>query len=86
MSWLTLSQLPGAVSAGADGKEDLTMIVKVCLATGARWGEAERFTTPHPYKLTFTKTKGKKNRTVPIPKWLYDELSVRQGRMFKPAI
>lgn len=88
MSWLTLSQLPELFRACEQyGKEDLTMIVKVCLATGARWGEAERLTRPQlsPYKLTFTKTKGKKNRTVPIPKWLYDELSVRQGRMFKPC-
>ncbi|WP_179126755.1 tyrosine-type recombinase/integrase, partial [Salmonella enterica] len=69
------------------GHEDLTQIVEICLATGARWSEAERLTRPQlsPYKLTFTKTKGKKNRTVPITKWLYEKLSTRQGRMFKPC-
>ncbi|HDR2890043.1 TPA: site-specific integrase [Enterobacter soli] len=88
MSWLTLEQIPQLLKAcEAYGKPNLTMIVKVCLATGARWGEAERLTRSQlsPYKLTFTKTKGKKNRTVPIQKWLYDELSQYQGKLFKPC-
>ncbi|MFL3346671.1 tyrosine-type recombinase/integrase, partial [Enterobacter hormaechei] len=88
MSWLTLEQIPQLLKACEEyGKPDLTMIVKICLATGARWGEAERLTRSQlsPYKLTFTKTKGKKNRTVPVQKWLYDELSQRQGKLFKPC-
>ena len=88
MSWLTLEQIPQLLDACKRyGKEDLTMIVRVCLATGARWSEAERLTRSQlsPCKLTFTKTKGKKNRTVPIPKFLYEELVNRQGRMFKPC-
>lgn len=88
MSWLTLEQIPQLLDACKRyGKEDLTMIVRVCLATGARWSEAERLTRSQlsPCKLTFTKTKGKKNRTVPIPKYLYEELVNRQGRMFKPC-
>ncbi len=88
MSWLTLEQIPQLLDACKRyGKEDLTMVVRVCLATGARWSEAERLTRSQlsPCKLTFTKTKGKKNRTVPIPKYLYEELVNRQGRMFKPC-
>ncbi|MDP9768941.1 UNVERIFIED_ORG: integrase [Atlantibacter hermannii] len=88
MSWLTLEQILQLLDACKRyGKEDLTMIVRVCLATGARWSEAERLTRSQlsPCKLTFTKTKGKKNRTVPIPKYLYEELVNRQGRMFKPC-
>lgn len=88
MSWLTLEQIPQLLDACKRyGKEDLTMIVRVCLATGARWSEAERLTRSQlsPCKLTFTKTKGKKNRTVPIPKYLYEELVNWQGRMFKPC-
>lgn len=88
MSWLTLEQIPQLLDACKRyGKEDLTMIVRVCLATGARWSEAERLTRSQlsPCKLMFTKTKGKKNRTVPIPKYLYEELVNRQGRMFKPC-
>ncbi|GJL38213.1 recombinase [Enterobacter hormaechei] len=85
MSWLTQSQIYEVLQAcDTYGKLYLTRIVKVCLATGARWSEAERLTRSQlsPYKLTFTKTKGKKNRTVPIPRWLYDELAPLQGRMF----
>lgn len=88
MSWLTPPQIVQLFKACEQyGKHNLTTIVKVCLATGARWSEAERLSRWQlsPYKLTFTKTKGKKNRTVPIPKWLYDELSSRQGPMFKPC-
>lgn len=85
MSWLTQVQIRELLDACESyGKIYLTRIVKVCLATGARWSEAERFTYSQlsPHKLTFTKTKGKKNRTVPISRWLYDELSSLQGRMF----
>ncbi len=40
-------------------------IVKRCLSTGARWSEAEELTRFQlsPYRVTFTKTKGKRNRT-----------------------
>jgi integrase len=88
MSWLTQSQINEVLQAcDSYGKLYLTRIVKVCLATGARWSEAERLTRSQlsPYKLTFTKTKGKKNRTVPIPRWLYDELAPLQGKMFHPC-
>jgi len=88
MSWLTDSQIKILLNAcDSYGKIYLTRIVKVCLATGARWSEAERLNRSQlsPYKLTFTKTKGGKNRTVPIPRWLYDELSPLQGRMFQPC-
>ncbi|GKW43262.1 recombinase [Pectobacterium carotovorum subsp. carotovorum] len=88
MSWLTTSQIQQLLDACERyGKVYLTRIVKVCLATGARWSEAERLTRSQlsPYKLTFFKTKGKKNRTVPIPRWLYDELVPLQGKMFQPC-
>lgn len=88
MSWLTQPQIILLLKACEQyGKEHLTRIVKICLATGARWSEAERLTRSHlsPYKLTFTKTKGGRNRTVPIPRWLYDELSPLQGVFSKPC-
>lgn len=69
------------------GSKDLLMVVKICLATGARWSEAEELegsqVTPH--RITFTKTKGKKNRTVPITKELYNEIPKRHGRLFTPC-
>lgn len=88
MTWLTQPQIQEVLKAcELYGKIYLTRIVKVCLATGARWREAERLTRSQlsPYKLTFTKTKGKRNRTVPIPLWLYDELAPLQGKMFRPC-
>lgn len=86
MSWLTLPQIHELLKAcETHGNINLTRIVKVCLVTGARWSEAARLTRSQlsPHKLTFTKTKGRKNRTVPIPQWLYDELSPLQGKMFR---
>ncbi|WJV52915.1 site-specific integrase [Pectobacteriaceae bacterium CE90] len=88
MSWLTQPQIHKLLTAcDSYGKVYLTYIVKICLTTGARWSEAERLNRSQlsPCKLTFTKTKGGKNRTVPIPQWLYDELSPLQGRMFHPC-
>lgn len=88
MSWLTESQIYKLINAcEAYGKIYLTRIVKVCLATGARWSEAENLTRSQlsKNKVTFFKTKGKKNRTVPIPQWLYDELEPLEGRMFHPC-
>lgn len=45
MSWLTQAQIRLVLDACESyGKIYLTCIVKVCLATGARWSEAERLT------------------------------------------
>lgn len=56
--------------------EDLTTIFKTCLATGARINEVVEMKGSQlfKYKLTFTNTKGKRNRTVPISNKLYEEL------------
>ena len=52
------------------------LITLVCLATGARWGEAEGLTRQrvHQGMVTFTDTKNGRNRSVPVPQWLYDRL------------
>ncbi|AKH63950.1 MULTISPECIES: tyrosine-type recombinase/integrase [Photorhabdus] len=64
--------------------KDLLIIVKIALSTGARWSEAAGLTGSQitPYKITFTQTKGKRNRTVPITKELYDEIPKRKGKLF----
>lgn len=48
--------------------KDLIHVVKICLATGARWSEAEKLTASQIRNntITFIKTKGKRNRSVPI--------------------
>lgn len=66
---------------------DLGMITRLCLATGARWSEAEQLTHSQviPHKVTYINTKSKKNRTVPISKALYDMLPKKRGRLFSDA-
>lgn len=66
----------------------LVHIVKICLATGARWGEAESL-KPAQIKnntITFLNTKSSKNRTIPITPELFAELtgleSIDSKRMF----
>ena len=75
------------LNACAKINNDLLLVVKLCLATGARWSEAVNMKSSQliPHKVTFIKTKGGKNRTVPISKALYDELPKKQGHLFKEA-
>ncbi|WP_244230831.1 tyrosine-type recombinase/integrase [Vibrio ouci] len=56
--------------------EQVYVACKVCLATGARIGEALSLKRSQvsQYKLLFTETKGKKNRSVPISPALYSAL------------
>ncbi|MBP2195258.1 phage integrase [Pantoea cypripedii] len=67
--------------------KDLEMIVKLCLATGARWGEAEALKRSQlsAGKVTFIKTKGKKNRTIPLDQDLLLELPHKNGGLFTPC-
>ncbi|NQS87111.1 tyrosine-type recombinase/integrase [Pantoea allii] len=60
----------------ASTSKDLLSVVKLCLATGARWGEAETLkgNQIRAGKVIFTKTKGKKNRAIPISDDLLREL------------
>lgn len=66
------------------GNKDLLMVARICLATGARWSEAEKLQRSQlsKYRITYTKTKGKKNRTVPISQSLYDEIPQTRGQIF----
>ncbi|WGE32529.1 tyrosine-type recombinase/integrase [Actinobacillus genomosp. 2] len=68
----------------ASGSQHLGMIVRICLATGARWSEAQNLTGSQviPYKITFNATKNGKNRTVPISQSLYDLIPISSGRLF----
>ncbi len=53
--------------------KDLGHVVRLCLATGARWSEAQGLSQSQlmPGRVTFIQTKSKKNRTVPISRRLY---------------
>lgn len=67
--------------------KDLGIIVRICLATGARWSEAQDLKQSQilPGRLTFTQTKSKKNRTVPISSQLQEMLPKKRGSLFSPA-
>lgn len=67
--------------------KDLGIIVRICLATGARWSEAQDLKQSQilPGRLTFTQTKSKKNRTVPISGRLQNLLPKKRGALFSPA-
>jgi integrase len=68
--------------------KDLEIIVKICLSTGARWSEAESLTKSQisNNRITFTKTKSKKNRTIPITKTLAESLPTnKKGPLFEPC-
>lgn len=61
----------------SSSNRSLTSVVKLCLATGARWGEAENLKASQLAngQVTFLDTKGgRKKRSVPISDELGDEL------------
>jgi len=64
------------------------IVAKICLATGCRISEAcnlkgsQVIKSGDSYRITFTKTKGKKNRTIPISKSVYDEIPKKSGQLF----
>lgn len=87
MSYLTLDQIEILLEECKKSKaNDLLMIVKICLATGARWSEAENLTKNQIRNnlVTFIKTKGKKNRTIPISQDLFNEINLekRKSKLF----
>ncbi len=60
----------------SSSNQSLVYVVKVCLATGARWNEAEslKMNQVSNGKITYLNTKSGKNRTIPINDHLYHEL------------
>ncbi|MCX2834487.1 phage integrase [Microbulbifer thermotolerans] len=62
--------------------EHALMVSKICLATGARWGEAQglRGEQIRNQRITFSRTKSHKSRTVPIAKELEEEIFTGRSR------
>lgn len=87
LSYLTKDEIIRLLSECEKSRsKDLLTVVKICLSTGARWGEAESLTGKQiaAGKITYIKTKGKRNRTIPISDTLYNELpkSRTSSRLF----
>lgn len=77
LSFLTLAQISTLMEALAkSNNRHALMISKVCLATGARWGEAEMLKTSQLRNgvIQFAKTKSGKVRAIPISPELNREL------------
>ncbi|MCK7104280.1 tyrosine-type recombinase/integrase [Enterobacter cloacae] len=86
MAWLTQEQIARLLAeCRRHDNPDLENVVRICLATGARWSEAEGLKKSQlsKYKITYINTKGRQNRTVPVSKALYDALpDNKNGRLF----
>ena len=68
LAYLEQAQILELLTALDEADSDAGTIARVCLATGARWGEAVKL-KPSQIKngrITFTGTKSGKNRAVPI--------------------
>lgn len=78
LSWLTTEQIKTLLETmdKFSLNPHVKLITKISLATGARWGEAEGLTLDklQDGKLTFTKTKSGKNRSIPISPELFMEI------------
>ncbi|EBY5453600.1 site-specific integrase [Salmonella enterica subsp. enterica serovar Pomona] len=88
MAFLTTEQIELLLEeCRRSSAKDLEMVVKVCLATGARWSEAEKLKRSQiaAGKITFTKTKGKRNRTIPLDPEFAAELPKKNGTLFSPC-
>ncbi|MEN3260028.1 tyrosine-type recombinase/integrase [Sodalis endosymbiont of Spalangia cameroni] len=74
-------------SCDESDNKDLGIVVRVCLATGARWSEAQDLKQSQvlPGRITFIHTKSKKNRTIPISEKLQGLLPKRRNGLFSPC-
>ncbi|TQC69588.1 hypothetical protein FK492_20650 [Pantoea dispersa] len=69
MAYLTIMEIRTFIFKYENSRsKDLTTIVKICLATGARWSEAEglKGNRIHTGQIIYMKTKVKKSLAVPM--------------------
>lgn len=88
MAYLTTEQINKLLAeCRLSSSKDLEMVVKICLVTGARWSEAESLKRSQitAGKVTFIKTKGKRNRTIPLDPEIIVDLPKKNGALFKPC-
>ncbi|WP_438657446.1 hypothetical protein [Pseudomonas nunensis] len=68
MAYLAAEQIPPLLADLDRRSPTAGAVARVCLATGARWSEAEGLSSRHMRdgRVHFARTKTSKNRTVPI--------------------
>ena len=78
LSWLTVEQIRHLLKTIEEFSQNphVHLLTRICLATGARWGEAENLQLRHVQegKLTFVNTKSGRSRSVPVSKDLFEEI------------
>ncbi|PIQ40823.1 MAG: integrase [Thalassolituus sp. CG17_big_fil_post_rev_8_21_14_2_50_53_8] len=78
LSWLTTEQIRHLLSTIESFSQNphVLLLTKICLATGARWSEAEGLKLRHirDGKLSFHGTKSGKSRSVPVAEDLFKEI------------
>ena len=81
LSFLSIEQIRRLLDALSG---DALLIAKVCLATGARWSEAEglRMSQVRGGQIHFTGTKSGKNRSVPVDDALIEELNAHLEKRY----
>ncbi len=90
LAFLTTEQISLVLETTKNGVNPSTYnVVRLCLATGARWGEAESIRSENiiisgeAAHITFVKAKSKKNRSVPLDVKLAKEVKHKKyGRLF----
>lgn len=78
LSWLTNEQITVLLKSVEEFSRNphVLLLTKLCLATGARWGEVEGLKARHVRnnKVTFINTKSGKSRSIPINNALFAEV------------
>ncbi|EFE2441449.1 tyrosine-type recombinase/integrase, partial [Escherichia coli] len=87
MGYLSKSECVQLLDALAENPDE-RLAVEILLSTGARWGEVaalEQRRVLH-CRITFSKTKNSKNRTVPISESLFEKIKKRGGKLVFPTL
>ncbi|WP_301387920.1 phage integrase [Thalassolituus sp. UBA2590] len=78
LSWLTIEQIRHLLITIESFTQNphVLLLTKICLATGARWSEAEGLKLRHVRdgKVSFHGTKSGKSRSVPVDEDLFNEI------------
>ena len=85
MWFLSNEQIKSLLIECENSKIDyLSIMVRIGLSTGARWSEIVNLKSTQltPFKITYTKTKGRRNRTVPITQDLYEQIPKNNNKIF----
>lgn len=93
LTYLSASQVRTLLDhAQRSSNSDLLLACRLCLSTGCRWGEMKALTIDRVKHgaVTFTETKGKRNRTIPISAELERDLQAHADKdrhlVFRPCL